>query len=167
MELTFGWLGPAVDAPPYRMGGPLIGAVDRPVSLPFCSAAWRAWADWSRLRVDLSLHIPIAGWYEVELRKTGGTGELEIESAMPILEGEKTHGFATRQDRPIAPNDNRTAAPTGRKESTALRLDLRDLMPPNNYRTTVRCECRDGQVRSLSVTPNERQEDVIIPEALK
>ncbi len=35
------------------------------------------------------------------------------------------------------------------------------------YRTTVRCEYRDGRVQELSVSPSQRRTDVILPETLK
>lgn len=92
----------------------------------WCKVAdWSASADWRTLRIDLSAHIPVAGQYEVVLHKTGGSGELETRSIVLILEGQPTPGFATPLDRSGALNVNRTAAPTGRDESTVLEIDVR------------------------------------------
>lgn len=80
---------------------------------------------WKTLQIDLSGGIPVAGQYEVELFKTTGKGSLEIRSAMLVLEGVETPGFARKLDRPNTYNVNRTAAPTGKKRSTALKLTVR------------------------------------------
>jgi len=98
-----------------------------------CAGAWKKVGTWDRARIeagatweiDLSDHIPVAGQYEVEFKKTGGTNQLAIESAVLILEGQETPGFATPLDRPGALNVNRTAAPTGKKRSTVLRVAVR------------------------------------------
>ena len=107
-----------------------------PDTLPVPRASANAWQEvdsWNQVRIDggatwnidLSSHIPVAGQYEVEFKKTSGRDHLEIESAMLILEGQETPGFATRLDRPNAFNVNRTAAPTGMKRSTILRVIIR------------------------------------------
>ena len=82
-------------------------------------------AQWTTLEIDLSPHIAVAGQYEVECRKTGGSGDLEVRSAVLLLEGVETPGFATPLGRPLAWNINRTAAPTGKPRSTLLKLLLR------------------------------------------
>jgi len=58
-----------------------------------------------------------------------GEGSLEIQSAVLVLEGVQTPGFAKPLDRPNAFNVNRTAAPTGKKNSTVLKVVVRATKP--------------------------------------
>ena len=101
--------------------------------------AWReagAWSPdavgrtWTTLTIDLSPFIRQAGQYEVEFRKTQGDSSLDIQSAILVLEGVQTPGFARALDRPNAFNVNRTAAPTGRKNSTVLKVVARSTTAP-------------------------------------
>ena len=82
---------------------------------------------WTTLDLNLSPFIPQAGQYEVQFQKVDGPDNFEIKSAIAVLEGMETSGFA--QPHPVKPDTyiiNRTAVVSpDRKETTHLRMAIR------------------------------------------
>ena len=99
------------------------------------SAAWRevtGWrkvkltSDWQTIDIDLTRYIRTPGQYEVELRRTGGQGVLEVRRAAVLMAGRQAPRLIAKLERPHVWNINRTAQVTaGPKGQTALRIMAR------------------------------------------
>ena len=79
--------------------------------------------------IDLTKHIRVAGTYVVEFRPEGNSETPRIRSVVLVLEGEETPGFAEPMDRDGAFLVSRTAAPTGGRDQTILRVRLSRTQP--------------------------------------
>ncbi|NQV34226.1 MAG: alpha-L-fucosidase [Phycisphaeraceae bacterium] len=92
-------------------------------------AAWKTTTlttQWQILDIDLSPYILAPGQYEVEFRKTGGSGVLEVQKAMALMAGTESPHLITKLNQLHAWNINRTAQVTsGPKGRTALRVKVR------------------------------------------
>jgi len=127
----------AVDVPVIRG----FAAYEAPQGGPPASARagsgrpWREVEGWKQVRltdrrqtvdVDLTPYLRAPGQYEVEIRKTGGQGSVEVQRAVALMAGTEAPRLTTKGDRPHAWTINRTAQVTaGAKGRTALRIVAR------------------------------------------
>jgi len=92
-------------------------------------AGWKAvrlTAQWQILDIDLTPYIPAPGQYELEFRKTGESGALEVQEVLALMAGTESPHLITKLARPQAWNINRTAQVTsGPQGRTALRIKAR------------------------------------------
>ncbi|MCP4455673.1 MAG: hypothetical protein GY809_29790 [Planctomycetes bacterium] len=102
---------------------------DRPSNLWQKVAGWNSTkltTHWQTLDIDLTPCILAPGQYKVEFRKTGGSGTLEVQSALAIMAGTESPHLITPLNQPHAWNINRTAqVTTGPQGRTALRVKAR------------------------------------------
>ena len=96
-------------------------------------AEWRQVSKWSdadiptggtTLELDLTPYIRMAGQYEIQFRKTSGTGQVQMESAELFLEGMEAPAFISRVNDATF-SINRTAAVETDKGTTSVRLRIR------------------------------------------
>ena len=81
---------------------------------------------WQTVDVDLTPYIRAAGQYEVEIRKTGGQGSVDVQRAVALMAGTEAARLTTKGQRPRAWMLNRTAQVTAdAKGRTALRIVAR------------------------------------------
>jgi alpha-L-fucosidase len=103
-----------------------------PDALPTPGTHWKVVEsyDWGRIDesrvydIDLTEHIRVAGTYEVRFQPTDASPELRIGSVVLVLEGQETPGFAEALDEGTRFLVSRTAAPTGGRDRTILRVKL-------------------------------------------
>jgi len=81
--------------------------------------------DWTRLEFDLSAFIPDPTQYEINLVKEAGNHELEVKSAMLLLDGREAPDFIEQLNTPDSYNINITATPTQKSGSIKLRVVAR------------------------------------------
>lgn len=99
------------------------------------SNPWVVIEDWKRVRpsenwqtveIDLTPAIQRPGQYTVELRKTGGSGALEVKDAVPLIAGTEAPRLLTSLDQPNAWQLRRTdQVIEGERGRTTLRMTLR------------------------------------------
>ncbi|MEA3365749.1 MAG: hypothetical protein U9Q79_08940, partial [Candidatus Hydrogenedentes bacterium] len=82
--------------------------------------------DWQSVEVDLTPYIPRPGQYAVELRKTGGSGGLDVKDVVPLIAGTEAPRLLTPLDRSNAWQFRRTdQVIEGEEGRTTLRLTVR------------------------------------------
>jgi alpha-L-fucosidase len=113
----------------YEAGTRPSAAADEESNLWIVIEDWkrvRFTRDWQIAEVDLTCAIQRPGQYTVELRKTGGSGTLEVKDAVLLIAGTEAPRLLTPLNQPNAWQLRRTdQVIEGEKGRTALRLTVR------------------------------------------